>query len=250
MSSSSAELAEVFSSIQGEGGLIGLRQVFVRFRGCNLQCDYCDTPTDFSAEPCLAEQTPGRRDFVPVENPVALHRILSLIEGWHRGWPGVHHSVSITGGEPLVSHEILRSWLPHLRSLLPVYLETNGVMHTALELLIDHIDMIGMDIKIPSTSGCTDLWDDHRRFLRVAATKDVFVKVVVGEQTEEWEVERSAEIVGGEGREIPLILQPITRLDGTIGIAPVRVLELQEIASRYLRAVRVIPQTHKFMGQL
>lgn len=250
MSSPTAELTEVFSSIQGEGALIGLRQIFVRFRGCNLQCDYCDTPTEFSSEPCQVEQTPGRRDFVPVANPVALHRLLSLIERWHRGWPGVHHSVSITGGEPLVSHEVLQSWLPQLRSLLPVYLETNGVMHTALELLIDHIDMIGMDIKIPSTSGCTDLWDDHRRFLNVAAAKDVFVKVVVGEQTEEWEIERSAEIVRGEGRDIPLILQPITRLDGTIGIGPVRVLELQEIASGYLRDVRVIPQTHKFMGQL
>ncbi|WP_298269461.1 7-carboxy-7-deazaguanine synthase QueE [Geobacter sp.] len=250
MNNHSAELAEVFSSIQGEGGLIGLRQVFIRFRGCNLQCDYCDTPTGVSAEPCLMEQAPGRRDFVPVENPVPLHRILSLIEGWHRGWPGVHHSVSITGGEPLVSHEILQSWLPKLRILLPVYLETNGVMHTALDLLIDHIDMIGMDIKIPSTSGCTELWEDHRRFLRKASAKDVFVKVVVGEQTEDWEIERSAEIVSSVAGNIPFVLQPVTRRDGSVDIGPLRVLELQEIASRYVRECRVIPQTHKFMGQL
>jgi organic radical activating enzyme len=39
-----ARINEVFSSIQGEGKLIGRRQVFVRFSGCNLECNYCDTP--------------------------------------------------------------------------------------------------------------------------------------------------------------------------------------------------------------
>lgn len=250
MNNPSAELAEVFSSIQGEGELIGLRQIFIRFRGCNLQCEYCDTPTAYSGEPCLLERTPGRRDFVPVANPVALSRIVALLDGWNRGWPGVHHSISITGGEPLVSSEILQSWLPELRAFLPIYLETNGVMHAALGRLIDGIDMIGMDIKVPSTSGCTDLWDAHRRFLEIAVTKKVVVKVIVGEQTEDWEIERSAEIVGSVDEAVPLILQPITNLDGSVGIGPMRLLEFQEIASRNLRVVRVIPQTHKFIGQL
>lgn len=250
MNSPPAELAEVFSSIQGEGELIGLRQVFIRFRGCNLQCDYCDTPTACTGEPCLMEQTPGRRDFVPVTNPVALERVLALVDGWHRGWTGVHHSVSITGGEPLMNYEILHSWLPELRTFLPIYLETNGVMHTALEGLISHIDMIGMDIKIPSTSGCTDLWDAHRRFLEIAAAKKTVVKVVVGEQTEDWEIERCAEIVRVVARSIPLILQPVTNPDNRVGISPVKLLEFQEIACRYIHDVRVIPQTHKFMGQL
>lgn len=250
MNKPSAELAEVFSSVQGEGMLIGLRQVFVRFRGCNLECEYCDTPTARSAEPCQTEQTPGRRDFMPVENPVSLERVVSLIERWSTGWPGVHHSVSLTGGEPLLSHEVLAAWLPALRSLLPVYLETNGVMHTVLGLLIDQIDIIGMDIKIPSTSGCTDLWEDHRRFLETAARKEVFVKVVVGEETEDWEIIRACETVSAVDRAIPLILQPVTRAGGRIGINPLKALEFQEIACRFLKEVRVIPQTHKFMGQL
>lgn len=250
MSKPNAELAEVFSSVQGEGLLIGQRQVFIRFRGCNLACEYCDTPNAFTDEPGILEQTPGRRDFVPTPNPVTLERLISLIDGWLRGWPGVHHSISITGGEPLLSQATLLTWLPELRKLLPIYLETNGTLHSALKPLIQDIDIIGMDIKIPSTSGCTNLWDDHRKFLEIAAHKELFVKVIVGAETQDWEIIRTSELISSANRNIPLILQPVTNIKGKVEVNPVSVLELQEIACRHLAEVRVIPQTHKFMAQL
>jgi organic radical activating enzyme len=196
------------------------------------------------------EQTPGRRDFVPVENPVPLERVHALVDGWQRGWSGVHDSISITGGEPLLSFYVLQEWLPALRAHLPIYLETNGIMHDALSRLINDLDSIGMDIKIPSTSGCTELWEEHRRFLEIASRKRVFVKVVIGAETEDWEIIRCSEIISGVSRTVPLILQPVTRPDGRTDISPVKSLEFQEIASRFLSEVRIIPQTHKFMGQL
>ena len=38
-----AKINEIFSSIQGEGPVVGYKQLFIRFCGCNLNCDYCDT---------------------------------------------------------------------------------------------------------------------------------------------------------------------------------------------------------------
>lgn len=250
MSNLQAPLVECFSSIQGEGMLVGLRQVFLRFAGCNLNCTFCDTPgMSETPEECLLELTPGRRDFFKVKNPVHLERVTSLLESWNAGWPGIHHSVSVTGGEPLLYRAQLLEWLPGLRHLLPVYLETNGTLPEALEPLIPHLDMVGMDIKLPSASGCPQMWDEHRAFLEIASQKSVFVKVVIDQSTQEWEIERSCAIIGAVNPAIPLILQPMTLPDGGIAISALRALELQEVASS-LKDVRVIPQTHKFMGQL
>ena len=49
-----AKINEIFSSIQGEGPIVGYKQLFIRFCGCNLHCDYCDT--EFQQGTCFSPQ--------------------------------------------------------------------------------------------------------------------------------------------------------------------------------------------------
>lgn len=245
-----AELMEIFSSIQGEGDLLGRRQVFIRFRGCNLECEYCDTTTGFNPDLCKIELTPGRLDFQEFPNPVAMERVIELLGRWERGWPDVHHSISLTGGEPLLHVDLLHQWLPQLQQILPIHLETNGVLYLALTKLINHIDTVSMDIKLPSSSGILNLWDEHRHFLEIAVQRKISVKIVVNSSTEHWEIQRACGIIKAVDEAIPLIIQPETADDLSIKITTISLLELQEIAAAILPDVRIIPQTHRFIGLL
>lgn len=243
-------ISEIFSSIQGEGMLAGRRQIFIRLAGCNLDCKYCDTELEKTAS-CRVETRPGSAVFNHLPQPLSLQVLLGIINDWIIVLPGAHHSVSITGGEPLLSADILASWLPEIRKLLPIHLETNGTLHIALEKVIQHTDYISMDIKLPSTAGCSEhLWDLHSLFLKAALKHNVSVKIVIGDDTSEDEIQQVCAIIEEDELTIPLFLQPVTLPSGNVGISATHILHLQEVASNHLPNVRVIPQMHKLLGAL
>lgn len=242
----SADLIELFSSIQGEGMLVGYRQVFLRFAGCNLDCHYCDT--DFRRpDQCHLETVPGSGTMETTRNPVTLELVLERLMQWCSELPGAHHSLSLTGGEPLLHAETLDSWLVPLRRFMPIYLETNGTLPEALARLVDRLDWVAMDIKTASLTGVTTPWEEHRRFLQLASCANCFVKLVVGPQTLEEEVRQAAELVQNCDPEIPLILQPLTVSPGK-GLDSLRLMQLQALAAAFHPQTRIIPQTHKYLG--
>lgn len=245
-----AHISEIFSSIQGEGYLAGRRQVFVRLAECNLNCRYCDTVQEKNGI-CRIETAPGSGTFRNVPQPITLQAVLELLAEWNMRLPGAHHSVSLTGGEPLLSVNALGPWLPEIRKLLPIHLETNGTMYMALDEAVQHIDYISMDMKLPSTSGCTEhLWDLHHLFLQAASGHNVSVKVVVGDDTNSEEIRRVCDIIASVDRTVPLFLQPLSLPGGSIGINARHLMHLQELASALLPDVRVMPQMHKLLGIL
>ena len=243
-----APLIEMFSSIQGEGLLVGCRQVFLRLPHCNLNCRYCDT--DFSATTfCEVEDPPGSGALKTLPNPLSLPQVVAQIESWCRQAPRAHHSLSITGGEPLIHLQLLATWLPELRKILPIYLETNGTLPDALELLIGHIDWVSMDYKLPSVTGEASDWQQAQRFLQIARQVNCYVKLVVAETTPLDELLAAADSIAAVSSEIPVILQPVT-VDGRVGLSTRQALQVQTQLAALLSDVRIIPQTHRFLGFL
>jgi len=174
-------------------------------------------------------------------------------------------TVSITGGEPLEQPEFTVAVARRLRSDgFRVYLETAGLHPEGLKMASPWVDVIAMDIKLPS-SGMGVVWQEHKLALDLLRGTDfdpqtrgdrrtLFVKVVVDGNGRVDEIEEAARLVGRLGRSIPLVLQPENdtltshrrpRADAS------RLFEVIESGQRaalvHLDDVRVIPQCHKIM---
>lgn len=240
---------EVFSSVQGEGPYVGTRQVFIRFTGCNWHCAFCDTPTDIKPEYFLLEKTPGLRDFLKIKNPVAPAKMGELIKHYYN--LERHHSISLTGGEPLLHTDYLAQLVPFIQgSSRGIFLETNGTLPEKLASVINLIDIISMDIKLHSSTRENTPWKMHEEFLKVASQKDVYVKVVVSSDTTFSELEQVIQIINNIDQSIELVLQPVTPKGGVLPPSNQLILSLQELALTTLKNVRVVPQTHLMLGQL
>lgn len=238
-------VTEIFSSIQGEGPYVGVRQLFLRLPKCNLTCPYCDTETKIP-EQFRIEKVPGTRSFSKMENPVPLDQLLELLQTYDFS---THHSLSITGGEPLLWADELLVLLPSLKEKgLTIYLETNGTLPNQLLRILPMVDVISMDIKLPF-DGKT-FWDVHETFLRYCAQKEVFVKLVVTQETSLKDLQHACDLIARVDPSILTILQPVTQTRGIQTPKPKQLLEWQSLLLETLSDVRVIPQTHVFIGQL
>lgn len=228
------EISEIFSSLQGEGPYLGVKQIFIRFGRCNMHCGYCDELDKMKPEA-----------FTKYSLPTLIHEIDCL-----ESEKGKHHSVSLTGGEPLFYAPFLRIFLPELkRGGFTTYLETNGTLPAQIKQVIDWCDIIAMDMKPSSSTGDKNFWAEHEQFLKIAIQKEVFVKVVVTPNTKPEEINQCVSILAGVNPKTPFIFQP---LSDPIGINSESLTLIEkyffQMAKKKLHDVRVIPQMHKIWG--
>lgn len=246
MKEASENLVEIFSSIQGEGKYIGCRQIFLRLTGCNLCCRYCDTEHE-QTEFCRLEAICGSKQFEMLTNPVSTEKILAIVRDFQRIMP--HQAVSFTGGEPLLHPEFIRSLAVPLHEMnLKIMLETNGTLPEPLTEIIEQIDIVSMDIKLPGMTG-RSYREEHKNFIEIARGKDLYFKIVITGDTTTDEF-REALAPVAVTPDCLLILQPVTPMRGVSATSPAQMLDFQAIAARYVKDVRVIPQAHKLMNQL
>lgn len=221
-----SKIVEIFTSIQGEGPYIGVKQLFIRFSGCNLECNYCDTREGFS-ESCLEFRPEELRDYIQDFNLKTIH------------------SISLTGGEPLIWADFLKEFLPLINN--KIYLETNSTLKNNLEKIIDYIDIISADIKLPSASGMEGSFAIHDEFFKTAKKhdKEIFAKIVFDENILDDEISHCLKLA--EKYNLPLILQPKT-VNDKIPVEPDKILEIfNKFLNKYPNT-RLIPQVHKFLG--
>jgi len=243
---------EVFSSFQGEGPRVGERQVFVRLARCDLRCAFCDTPESYPTPATARIQRAPEHDLdahptnpMPVEDLIAAVLALDAPRGLHR-------SISVTGGEPLLHPKAVRALGLAVRAAgLRVHLETGGHRPGPLREVLDAIDDATPDLKLASATGFPTPWAAHRETLEIlhAAGKALAVKAVVGGSTSEAEVAEAAAFAWQHAPSAPLVLQPATAHPG--GPLPPSSEQLRRFhaaARAHHFDVRVIPQAHKVMG--
>lgn len=127
----SFKVVEIFESINGEGMRAGELAVFVRMKGCNLSCNYCDTMWANEADCEFEEMTADR-----------------IVERVKKS--GIKN-VTLTGGEPLLQKDadkLLKLFSDEKD--IRVEIETNGSINLSPFLKYENTSFT-MDYKLPES---------------------------------------------------------------------------------------------------
>jgi len=225
-----AKISEIFSSYQGEGPFTGSRQLFVRFYGCNLNCVYCDTDI---------------KSYKTFSTEALLSKILDFEDDYNE--------LAVTGGEPLLHADFLFAFLTLFKKhkTSKVYLETNGTLPDNFQKIKDLVDIVVMDLKLPSSCGSSkEFWEEHKKFIEVSSGKEVVVKAVVTDATTIDDIKKMSDILADSLNEGTVILQPVTPIDGIVQDADPEMLSYfkEYIKQATGREIGVIGQIHKKLG--
>ena len=216
------KIKEIFASIQGEGPYVGYKQLFIRFCNCNLKCNYCDT--EFSGNENFEE-------YCPKELAEKVNQFKDI------------HSVSLTGGEPLLSVEFLKDFLPIVNK--KIYLETNATLSEKFLAIKPFVDIVSADIKLESATGIKNSYKFHDKFFEACKGVETFAKIVFNSEITDDEIDNCCKL--GKKYGIELILQPEMIEENKMSVTSDFCSEILDKFLEKYENVRLIPQVHKFL---
>lgn len=211
------KVAEIFTSINGEGTRAGELAVFVRLCGCNLRCSYCDTMWANSENASYTEMTACEIRKAVLETGVK--------------------NLTLTGGEPLnaeYAKELLEELLQD--DSISAEIETNGSISIKEFDSISNRPIFTIDYKL-SSSGMEDkmLIAENMPYIK---EKDC-MKFVAGSEED---LIKAAEII----EKYDLTKRCHVYLSPVFGkIDPAFMVEFMK--ERKLNGVRLQLQLHKFI---
>lgn len=189
-------ISEIFYSLQGEGGLLGIPSVFVRTSGCNLRCTWCDTPY---------------ASWQPEGEEMEVEQILTTLN--------LHPTrfIVVTGGEPMVAREI-HALLAQLHAAdKHVTLETAGTVPPGKS----RVNLVSLSPKLsnsrPSAERAGTAWLERHEQTRLqpevlrqwlGAADDYQLKFVI---STEHELREMQEVIASLGVAVPpekILLMP------------------------------------------
>lgn len=160
-------VTEIFRSIQGESSRAGWPCVFVRSTGCNLRCVWCDTAYSFHGG-----------------DEMTVDEILSEVERIGEGC----RLVELTGGEPLLQHDVGELAEGLLEAGYTVLCETSGSV--PVDRVPEAVVKI-MDLKPPGSG--EEEANDWANLERLDPARDE-IKFVLADRTDyEWALRQISE---------------------------------------------------------
>jgi 7-carboxy-7-deazaguanine synthase len=155
------EVVEHFISINGEGYRAGQLALFIRMKGCNLHCAYCDT--------AWANEPDAEAVVMSAEEIETLVRTSGVM------------NVTLTGGEPLLRGG-MAELLERLAAIpgISIEIETNGSVNLAPYAEISDNISFTMDYKLACSGMEKKMYLPNFKLLKEKDT----VKFVIGSQAD------------------------------------------------------------------
>jgi 7-carboxy-7-deazaguanine synthase len=232
------QLSEIFTSIEGEGILIGTKTMFIRMAGCHLGCIWCDTGYALALNSGKAYTLDHVKDMISNELQPNTYK------------------VNFTGGEPLLQHDAVANLAKFIKDKgLKTYLESSCFDSHRFEKVLPFIDICKIEFKM-SDSNAVDS-DHHTRLLinerkcldmSIECSKTTYIKVVVTASSSIGEFRKLLQDVFTriETRDLAgFIIQPSSVMEEP---SLEKLLNFYDATYPIYQNVRIIPQLHKLMG--